>query len=288
MKRNPRTQDSATDQEQSPDRAASYVIGFLLILSISVLSIFALLTVGFDLVSQADDNEAVSTGEETMGVVQSNLADLSTQRAATREMRVQMAHAQLGFGETSTIRLSANGQTFDLTGPNALEWETRELVYGLPDQETAFVYSFGHVIQTHEDPDSRSLPVHSPFVDLTENRLSVVAPVLEQDPSSIDQISVGTLTERELAAEIPSPLTDNTATIERTNRLSNGDSTDMTGEVAIEETTHPNAWEVTFDDIGFNNIQRVSLGSGEYRITGEFEVEQLVVQQADIQFTLES
>ena len=177
MKRNPRTQDSATDQDQSPDRAASYVIGFLLILSISVLSIFALLTVGFDLVSQADDNEAVSTGEETMGVVQSNLADLSTQRAATREMRVQMAHAQLGFGETSTIRLSANGQTFDLTGPNALEWETRELVYGLPDQETAFVYSFGHVIQTHEDPDSRSLPVHSPFVDLTENRLSVVAPV---------------------------------------------------------------------------------------------------------------
>jgi len=288
MKRNPRTQDSATDQDQSPDRAASYVIGFLLILSISVLSIFALLTVGFDLVSQADDNEAVSTGEETMGVVQSNLADLSTQRAATREMRVQMAHAQLGFGETSTIRLSANGQTFDLTGPNALEWETRELVYGLPDQETAFVYSFGHVIQTHEDPDSRSLPVHSPFVDLTENRLSVVAPVLEQDPSSIDQISVGTLTERELAAEIPSPLTDNTATIERTNRLSNGDSTDMTGEVAIEETTHPNAWEVTFDNIGFNNIQRVSLGSGEYRITGEFEVEQLVVQQADIQFRLES
>jgi hypothetical protein len=262
------------------EQAVSYVVGFALIFSIALLSTAGLFVFGFDLLSSVDEDQAIATGQENMDIIQDELADLTTQRAASGTERLQIANAKLGFGDTSTIRINATGQTFDFSGPNALEWNTRNLIYRLPDHETEFVYSFGHVYRRYDDPSSQTLSRRSPLIDYTRDQLFVVIPTLLQHPSSPDQIATGELTERELRAEKPRPVTNSTTSIERTNRQPNGDAINMSGSITIENTTDPNAWEAAFEEIGLQNVQTVSTGAGEYRIEGEFETEQLVVQQA--------
>jgi len=282
------TQSVPSDDQPrlTSETAVSYVIGFALIFSIAILSTVGLFIFGFDLLSSVDENQAIATGEENMDIIQGELADLTTQRAASRTERLQIANAQLGFGGSSTIRINATGQTFDFSGPNALEWQTRNLVYRLPDHDTEFVYSFGHVYRRYDDPSSQTLSRQSPLIDYTSDQLFLVIPTLLQHPSSPDQIATGELTEREFLAEKPRPVTSSTTSIERTNRQPNGDEINMSGSITIKNTTDPNAWEAAFKEIGLQNVQTLSTGADEYRVEGEFTTEQLVVQQATFRIQL--
>jgi hypothetical protein len=270
------------------EKAVSYVIGFALIFSIAVVSTVGLFIFGFDVLSDVDQDQTVSLGEKNMDTIRADLADLTTQQAATREQRLQLANAQLGFGENSTIRVSAIGQTFNLIGTNSLEWETRSLVYRLPDRETEFVYAFGHVFRRYDDPNSQSLSTKAPLIDYSNNQMFLVVPTVTQHTESPDQISAGELTEREIVAEKPRPLTSSTTSIERTNRQPNGDPTNMSGTIAIEETTAPNAWHEALENLGLENVQTTPTGANEYEVTGDFEAEQLVIKQADIRFLFSS
>ena len=256
--------DSANPGEGT--RAVSYALGFVIVFSAVLAGTLALFAVGVDVLSEAGDDETLAANQEAVEAIHAEVGDVAAGGADSRDLTVELVDARLGFADSEPIEMAV---TFDSQGAGSGEqtvvYESQVLHYELPDHGTTFVYALGHAYRIG---DGGAVGERLPVFEVSETRTRLVVPTLtgpgEDSPA---QVGVTGTAEREFTAHRSSG-----SSFTRTG----GDGV-VTGTVTVDGVAHPSVWERALTATGFEGVE-VSEGT----VTGEFESEQLLVQQADI------
>lgn len=246
-------------------RAVSYALGFVIVFSAVLAGTLALFAVGVDVLSDVGSDETLAANQEAVEVIHAEVGDVAAGGADSRDLTLELVDARLRFADSDPLELSV---TFDSPGTESggqtVVYESQALHYELPDHGTTFVYAFGHAYRVG---DGGALGERLPVFEVSETRTRLVVPTLtgatEDSPTQMGVTGTG---ERDLAA-----LRSSGSSFTRTA----GDG--ITGTVTVEGVARPSVWERALTATGFEAVE----ASGEV-VTGEFESEQLLVQQADI------
>jgi len=256
---------SGTDSA-SGTRAVSYALGFVIVFSAVLAGTLALFAVGVDVLSEAGSDETLATNQEAVEVIHAEVGDVAAGGADSRDLTLELVDARLRFADSEPLELSI---TFDSPGTESsgqtVVYESQALHYELPDHGTTFVYAFGHAYRVD---DGSALGERLPVFEVSETQTRLVVPTLTGPSDSPTQIGVTGTGERNLAA-----LRAGGSSFTRTG----GDGA-VTGTVTVEGVGHPSVWEQALTATGFQGVE-ASGGT----VTGEFESEQLLVQQAEIE-----
>lgn len=248
-------------------RGVSYAVGFLLIFSVLLTGTLALFVVGVDLLADVDRDEAVATNQETANVIHSEVGDLAVQGATQRTMALSLVDAQLGVSDESvTLRIESDALS-------DIEYQSRELVYEIPNHDRTFIYSFGHLYRVDGEHHQGVYSETPPIFDVSGEQTRLVLPSLVGVVAGPTAIGVSGVSERTLTARH-----DGGESFTRANADS-GAVEPMTGTVTIGGTDHPRAWVDALESTGFSSVERTDEG-----VVGTFETERLTVRQADIAF----
>ena len=251
----------------SDSRGVSYALGFILIFSVLITGTLALFVVGVDLLADVDRDEAVAANQETATVIHSEVGDLAVQGATQRTMTASVVDAQLGISdEPVTLRIESDALS-------AIEYQSQELVYDIPDHDRTFIYSFGHLYRTDGEHHQGVYSETPPVFDVSGEQTRLVLPSLTGVGAGPTQIGTSGVSERSITARYQGG-----ESFTRTNADS-GAVEPMTGTVTIAGTDHPRAWVDALEATGFSSVEQID---GD--VTGTFETERLTVRQADIVF----
>jgi hypothetical protein len=160
------------------DRAASNLIGFLLIFSL-VASVIAIVSVtGVDALNDVKRGEQVNNAERAFDVLADNMNDVHREGAPSRATEISLQDAQIDTSGFSTIEIHAWDPSGGDLEPNftvnqtvnSTVWESKE------GRETKIAYEFGAVVR--EQPDG-GLIVRRPPIQWEEDR--TIVPVVDTD-----------------------------------------------------------------------------------------------------------
>lgn len=149
------------------DRAASEVLGFVLVFSLIAASTGIVYGVGFTGLEDARDAERIENGERAFDVLADNIDDVVQQGAPSRATEVKLADARAGVGEETRIEVIA-GSTAQV--------DTRPIVFQTNRKDASIVYEAGGVIRT--DGDAGVFKRKPGFV-IDEDRTVLALPQLE-------------------------------------------------------------------------------------------------------------
>lgn len=233
-------------------RAASEVIGFILIFSLIATTTGIVYTVGFSGLEDSRDAERLRNAERAFDVLADNIDDVTRRGAPARATEVKVADATLSTGEPTRIEVSA-GSTYLV--------ETRPVMFRISSGDAAIAYEAGAVVRSDGDA---SVFKRTPGFVIDKQQTVLTVPQLES--SSSDGVGGSTTalvrTERigssVLADETPSsPITirveTTTTRAEAWNRYleaeiregfpaitASDDPCSITGGGTVVECTHPN------------------------------------------------
>lgn len=154
------------------DRAASEVLGFILIFALITSSVGLVYVVGFDGLVGARNYERVNNAERAFDVLADNVEDITNRRAPGRATEIKLADASLEMGDPVVVNVTG----VDTTDPSrnfSAEYELRPIVYDA-DTGTRIVYSGGALIRSR---DGEGVMVIEPDYLLDGDR--VVIPVIQ-------------------------------------------------------------------------------------------------------------
>lgn len=275
----PPTTDGHTDggSNATGGRAVSYALGFVVVFSVAVAGTLALFVVGLDLLSEADRDETVVAAEENLEVVYSEVGEMVTQGDERRELRLELADAQVGFAGSDTVRLRVESGNAAL---DSVVYETRTLRYEIVPKEVTFVYALGHVYRIGESGGAVS--ERAPVFEVSEGQTRLVVPVLTgptaDSPTTVGVSGTGERALVALRSGLPRSLT-------RTGTGGTDSDTaveTIAGTVTVESTDHPSVWVTALETTGFEDVTVTAGGT----VTGAFESERLTIRRADIDFAL--
>ncbi len=279
--RSPGQSDAGADDARrgtdtdAQSRGVSYALGFVLVFSIVLGGTLALFAVGVDVLAGVGSDEAMSTNEEAMTVVHSEVNDMAAQGGQRRELALELVDARVRVTDTETVRLRL--ETPALNG--SLTYDTRALLYEVAARETRFVYALGHVYRVEGGGAHSERP---PTFEMSGEQTRLVVPVLDGPtaggPTSIGVSGTG---ERVLVAH----RAGRPASVTRTGTGDAGVDT-LNGTVTVEGSAHPSVWETALEATGFETVQTATREGGTV-VSGRFETDQLTVQQADIRIALD-
>lgn len=125
------------------NRAASEIIGFILVFSLVVASVGLVYIFGFTGLESARDTEQMENVERAFDVLADNVDDLHQENAPNRATELKLYNAQVELGEatrmTVTINNIGSGPSFSLT--------TRPVVYRAQNSPTEIRYVAGAVFR---------------------------------------------------------------------------------------------------------------------------------------------
>jgi hypothetical protein len=261
------------------DRAASEVVGYVLVLGISVGLSFALFvgfiagtggTGGPDPVDQA-------TGQ--MGVLHGDLIDV-VQQSSYRETTMQLFN--------TSVRYSPKPVNITVTG----EWPVDTFRYQVfirpivmdvepssDNEEVAIKYSAG-LISYQSGPDETALRQGPEFTS-TDKRTLFVIPAVRQGGGS-SQVSLPDTGRVRATSERV-----NSEFITRFGADGAGNTATIDGQIVIENVTDAGAWERSLEQkAGFTNVTSSDMANGYERVTADFASTQLYVRTGYISVSL--
>ena len=258
------------------NRGVSHALGFVLVFSVVLGGTLALFAMGVDVLAGVGSDEAMSTNEEAMTVVHSEVNDMAAQGGQRRELALELVDAGVRFTDTETVRLRI--ETPALNG--SLTYDTRALLYEVATRETTFVYALGHVYRVSGGGAHSERP---PTFEMSDEQTRLVVPVLDGSTAgSPTGIGVSGTGERVLVAH----RAGQPVSVTRTGTGEAGVDT-LNGTVTVEGSAHPSVWATALETTGFDTVQTATREAGTV-VSGQFETDRLTVQQAEIRIALDS
>lgn len=126
------------------DRAASDVVGFVLVFSLVTATVGVVYGVGFTGLEDVRDAERVTNAERAFDILADNLADVRARGAPSRATEIKLSEARLFFGNATTLSVEITN-----VGSPAPEYSVslRPVVYAA-GTGTRLVYEAGAVVRT--------------------------------------------------------------------------------------------------------------------------------------------
>lgn len=262
----PRSTATAVTHHQS--RAVSYALGFVLVFSVLIAGTFVLFGVGVDVLATVDRHESVTTNQESVEVIHSEVGDMTAQGAHSRTLSLDVVDATIGLGDT--VRLEIESDAFE-----DVTYETRELTYEVSPHERTFVFAFGHVYRVAGEFDSGVISDRPPVFDADTDETRVVVPKLRAADAGPTQIATTGTSERPISFE-----RIGSSSFRRTNTGPDGVE-ELTGTLRVVGSDHPDAWVSALEATGFTDIQQTG-GT----VVATFESDRVVVHQATLDVEL--
>jgi len=215
------------------DRAVSEVVGYVLVFALVVTTIGVVFTTGFGALQDAQGAEQVNNVERAFDVLDANFQDMYRDGAPSRATEMRLVDGSLGFGESTTIDVSQDGETIGNLTVSAypIEYESGD--------GTQIVYANGALIRAEGDG---SVMLAEPNFILDDSHVVVSGMrtrPLSSSPTSIDRTGTVLIGGEHL----------------RTDSSTN-ESSDEPLNITIE-TQHVDAWEGYFreqEDRGVGDI----------------------------------
>jgi hypothetical protein len=225
-------------------RAASEVLGFILVFTLVLSSVTLVSIVGLDVLSNAQANEQIHNAERAFGVLADNVAKVAGGEAPRRATEMDLANAQLHTMDNVTVNVTATGGT-----DAAVERSVRPIRYS-GQNDMSLYYEGGAVIRS--DPDGDVVLREPPYVVTDERALvQIVA------PQSATAIGVGSSTFRVVATAKNSTVAveDRSGTFDR----------------LLVNVTSPrrDAWQSILEEEGFGSCRRGTDAAGDAFVTCE-------------------
>lgn len=124
-------------------RGASEVIGFVLIVSLVLLTTSVVFVSGFSGLEDTRDAERVENAERAFDVLDDNMGDITYRNAPARATEIKLADAELALVANTQITIEAtNG-----AGTQSVTRETRPVVFTAGDGDSKVVYEAGAVFR---------------------------------------------------------------------------------------------------------------------------------------------
>lgn len=249
-------------------RGVSYALGFVIVFSAVLAGTLALFVVGVDVLSDVGREETVTANRENVEVIHSEVGDVTSQGAASRDLTLELVDARLRFTGREALQLNVS---FEGAGSDTqVQYGTQALHYEVVDHGTTFVYAFGHAYRVENGGAVSEQP---PVFEVSDTQTRLIVPVLTGvTADSPAQIGVDGTSERDLVA-----VRSNASSFTRTGTGTGPGAETITGSVTVEGVTHPSVWEQALASTGFEDIE-----VSETVVTGYFESERLRLRQADI------
>lgn len=227
------------------DRGVSDLIGFVLIFGMILSTVGVVYVYGIGGLEDARGAERVNNAERAFDVLADNVADLVNRDAPSRATEVKLADADLGFGESTTVRITLP----NVAGSPFTEKSIDPIVYSA-DDTTEIVYANGAVIRT--DRSGGVMLQNPPTVFTTQNGNRVAAlplvetrsegPVRQVGGSSTVLIRSKAVT-RDLLMERTDPSADGVSEYEVELTVEAGDAEQAVAWKRHLESDIPSAWD---------------------------------------------
>lgn len=239
-------------------RAASEVMGFILVFSLIVASVGIVFTVGVGGLQDVRDTERINNAERAFDVLAENYEKVVT-GAPSRSTQIQLADASLAVGEP--VQFEVN----DSDG-NAVNWEIGSITFAAGDERIRLVD--GAVIR--ESPGG-AVMVREPSW------------ILDEDRAVFRDVSATTTGPTQVSGDRTVQVR-----IQQDGRPSAG-SIEETSNITVNVTTNtPGPWENYYDDRGGDCDPSEPVGDGRHLVSCTFsEIEQFTFVEYDIDIAFE-
>jgi len=187
------------------DRAASDLIGFLLVFGLAASIIAIVSLTGFDVLGSIKQDEQARNAERAFDVLNDNLNDVHREGAPSRATEISMQNAQINTASIATINISGWDSSGDLKF--TVNQTTNPVVWQQRDSETRISYEFGAVIRKQKQG---GIIVTEPPLVLAKDK--TILPVIITDAREPASYSGGTLRIRGLR-NTPKVVTNGDGTI---------------------------------------------------------------------------
>lgn len=156
------------------ERAASEVIGFIVVFSIILASVTVITVSGTDTLQSLRDTTQVKNAERVYEILADNAEDMYRRGATSRATEIKLQGASISFGDAVTMNVTANDTTEAQPDDDFTEeFEFRPLVYRDQATDTELVYSAGSIFRVQ--PNGAVVVRRSPLI-VTKQR--VVIPMI--------------------------------------------------------------------------------------------------------------
>jgi hypothetical protein len=252
---------TGTAGEHDCSRGVSYVLGFVLVFSVLVAGTLALFSLGVEVFADVDREGVLATNEESVGVVHSEVSDLTASGAQRRAFALELVDTRLATGaEPLVLRIRSAELGV------AVRYRTLPLEFRVADHETTFRYAFGHAYRL---ADGSYVGVDRPPVfEHAAGGTRLVVPTVEGSPGTTELALDGTH-RREFTVEAL-----DRESFTRTSTDAGAVST-ASGTVTVGSVDHPEAWVEALERSGFSSVE-----VDGNTVVGEFDTRRLVVTQA--------
>lgn len=211
--------------------------------------------------------------------------------APHRETTMDMVNAELGYGNTVTVEIRAQGGGVHMYGSNTTTVSTRTLTYLVDAGDAPDVFyrlSFGMISRQSEGGNGLLLEGHPKF-QATPERALFVLPSITPHPDSPHNIQV-------VGDSRQGVLLNNqqTYSVKRTALDNNGDLIEIPGNVTIQDADDNEAWAKYFERAkGFRAQDGPDAdskaefiedwdGDGDPEVRAFFTTKQIYIQYADV------
>ena len=164
----------------SDDRAASEVVGYVIIFSIVIFSVLLLTASGTTTLEDIRDDEQAENAERAFDVVADNMAEIYERDSPSRATEIDVKRSQLFYGNYTTIKLEL---LVSGTVEESFEEQLRPIVLR-SSSNTELIYEAGAVFRIDRESGTmiRDPPlllstqrVHAPIVKTTVPELQAVS-----------------------------------------------------------------------------------------------------------------
>lgn len=133
----------------SDGRAASEILGFIMVFALVLSSIALVSTVGLDQISNVRDVEQMNNVEDAFDLLATNVDDVARRGAPSRSTEIQLATGQLELVENVEVRFEA----IEHGGATVVNqsYDVRPIVYRGSTSDRAVVYAGGAIFRTNAD-----------------------------------------------------------------------------------------------------------------------------------------
>lgn len=192
------------------DRAATEVLGYVLVISLTTVLIAIVMTTGMSGIEDSQQAEQLNNMERAFDVLDHNLNEIPAGGVETRSTEVRLGEGALGHGERVNISVTADGDS--IGGINRSEM--RPIVYR--QDRTEIAYLGGAVIR---DDDGNARMLNSPGHSINDSRTTMRIVLTEAggEDASGDGTALIRATERNRGLAIEEPLDTVNITIEETD-----------------------------------------------------------------------
>lgn len=114
------------------DRAVSEVLGYVLIISVVVITVGAVMTIGMSGLEASQEAEHLNNMERAFDVFDSNLEKIARQEAPSRATEIRLGGGSIGMDSSTRIVVDDvnEGEVFNrTTSPIVYSYESTEIIY---------------------------------------------------------------------------------------------------------------------------------------------------------------